>query len=112
MGVAVVLCLGAIVVAVVVPQSRLRYEKKVYRVGEPIASFTLNAYIVRYHQRSEPFDSARHSGIDASGYTVVNVVEWTAQPRRTAAVLAVLAGLVILNSMRPRLRWPHASEAR
>lgn len=101
MVVAAVLCLTAMVITAFAPDEA-RYEKRVYRVGEPIASFTVNAFVARYHQGSEPFDPNKHVGVAAAGYTVVNTVEWTAWPRRAAVLPVALALLVIFRALRKR----------
>jgi peptidoglycan/LPS O-acetylase OafA/YrhL len=99
--VASILCLIAIAITAFAPD-QARYEKTVYRVGEPIASFTINAFVARYHQGSEPFDRNKHVGVAAAGYTVVNTVQWTAWPRRAAVLPTVLALLVIVSALRKR----------
>jgi peptidoglycan/LPS O-acetylase OafA/YrhL len=107
--VASVLCLAAIAIVAFSPQ-QFRYEKRVYEVGDPIASFTINAFVARYQQASEPFDRQKHAGITGA-YTVVNTVEWTTHPQRLAVIPAGLALLVIVLMLRKRPTPPPRSFA-
>ena len=94
--------LGLLSLALLLVPLQFRSQTRVYQGGgnnKPIASFTINAFVARYHQDSKAFDasSPEAAGLTYKGFTTVNTTEWSVQPRRAAPILMIAAVLVIVR---------------